>query len=337
MPESLSSFIDAATDAIAREVANLRREAQREKELRDAEHRALLAELRLSAADLHRQVETRLEMLKDGEPGAPGLKGDRGDKGDAGESIVGPPGLDGKRGEPGKDGRDGSNGAPGIAGKDGEPGRDGADGKDGSPGRDGERGDPGIKGAPGETVVGPPGSKGDPGESIVGPQGERGAEGSAGKLPIVCEWSDGVHYQSDVVMHAGATYQALRDTAKVPPHEDWICIARAGHDGNDGRSLTVRGTWLESEEYRALDVVALNGGSFMARRDNPGPCPGDGWQLIAAQGKQGKPGPQGHGERGRPGPAVASMSIDEQGQITLTNADGSIITCDLYPVLSRIA
>ena len=44
---------------------------------------------------------------------------------------------------------------------------------------------------------------------------------------------------------------------------------------------------------KALDIVALNGGSFIAKRYNPGPCPGDGWQLIASQGKRGDKGERG--------------------------------------------
>ena len=46
--------------------------------------------------------------------------------------------------------------------------------------------------------------------------------------------------------------------------------------------------------------VALNGGSFIALKDAPGPCPGPGWQLIASQGKRGAAGEKG--ERGPPGP-----------------------------------
>jgi hypothetical protein len=52
-------------------------------------------------------------------------------------------------------------------------------------------------------------------------------------------------------------------------------------------SLEVRGLFSDKETYKALDIVALNGGSFVARRDDPGPCPGAGWQLIASQGKRG--------------------------------------------------
>jgi hypothetical protein len=107
---------------------------------------------------------------------------------------------------------------------------------------------------------------------------------------------DTVHYRGNIVTHHGSTYQARCDTAREPPHEDWVCVAHAGvdgKDGRDGRSLNVRGTFKAGESYRALDIVALNGGSFIARRDNPGPCPGAGWQLIASQGKRGEKGERG--------------------------------------------
>ena len=64
-------------------------------------------------------------------------------------------------------------------------------------------------------------------------------------------------------------------------------------DGRDGRSLEVRGLFSDKETYKALDIVALNGGSFIAKTDNPGPCPGAGWQLIASQGKRGDKGERG--------------------------------------------
>ena len=71
-----------------------------------------------------------------------------------------------------------------------------------------------------------------------------------------------------------------------------------GENGNDGRSFNIRGTWSEAEIYQALDVVALNGASFVARCDNPETCPGEGWQLIAAQGKRGNPGERGAAVKG---------------------------------------
>jgi len=165
------------------------------------------------------------------------------------------------------------------------------------------------------------------------PPAPRGDPGPQGKMPVVRDWTDKVHYEGDVRTHGGSTFQALRDTAKEPPHDDWICIARAGAAG---RSFDIRGTYDESDSYRHLDVVALGGASFAATRDNPGPCPGEGWQLIAAQGKRGNPGPSVKGEPGKPGPALREAVVDHNGVLTFRNADGTTVECDLYPLLSRL-
>jgi hypothetical protein len=108
-----------------------------------------------------------------------------------------------------------------------------------------------------------------------------------------------VFYAGDVVAYDGGTFQAKRDTGQQPSHADWVCLATAGRDGN---GITVRGTFDATAEYRRLDVVALNGGCFIARRDAPGPCPGPGWQLLASQGKRGVAGARGErGPKGDPG------------------------------------
>jgi hypothetical protein len=99
-----------------------------------------------------------------------------------------------------------------------------------------------------------------------------------------------VYYEGDVVAYDGGTFQARRDTGQPPSHSDWLCLATAGRDG---RSIAVRGTFAESASYRRLDVVALNGGSFIALTDGPGPCPGPGWQLIASQSRRGAAGEKG--------------------------------------------
>lgn len=174
--------------------------------------------------------------------------------------------------------------------------------------------------------------------------GEKGEPGEPGKLPALRAWQDGVCYKGDVRAFAGATWQASRDTGKQPGGDDWILLAGRGddgRDGSDGQSFRVRGTWLEINDYQAMDVVVLGGASFVAKQDEPGPCPGAGWQLLAAQGKRGNAGERGglgpKGERGPAGLPVVSMSVSDEGLLTLTNGDGTTVSCDLYPVLARVA
>jgi hypothetical protein len=55
----------------------------------------------------------------------------------------------------------------------------------------------------------------------------------------------------------------------------------------------------------------MDGAAFISKRDNPGVCPGDDWQMISRQGRQGRRGetivgPRGaKGEKGEPSKAVS--------------------------------
>jgi hypothetical protein len=141
-----------------------------------------------------------------------------------------------------------------------------------------------------------------------GPEGKQGPEGRPGKVAQVKAWSNVIHYEGAIVTHNGSTFQATKDTAKEPGHEDWICLAERGRDGVTPK---VRGTFDASTEYRWLDIVALNGGSFVALKDDPGQCPGPDWQLIASPGKRGEKGQQGdrglQGLQGKAGSVGASI------------------------------
>jgi hypothetical protein len=152
---------------------------------------------------------------------------------------------------------------------------------------------------------GPPGPEGSP-----GPRGEAGARGEPG------------------------------EAITGPPGEPGI-PGPPGEPGSDGRTLAPKGAWKAAGAYEALDVVMLDGSSFIALHDAPGACPGDGWRLLAGRGKSGPPGPTGPiGERGYPGPpgaAPVSLEVDDNGLLTQRLSDGTILTCDFYPVLARMA
>src|SRR5262249_8422949 len=146
----------------------------------------------------------------------------------------------------------------------------------GPAGAAGERGKRGPRGERGEQ-----GTQGNIG--LRGPEGEQGPQGPPGTLPSVKLWrQDEVHYRGDVVAYDGSTFQAVKDKARAPGADDWVLIARGG---SDAITPQVLGTYQEDVEYHRLDIVALNGSSFIARRDNPGPCPGEGWQLLASAGR----------------------------------------------------
>jgi hypothetical protein len=149
-------------------------------------------------------------------------------------------------------------------------------------------------------------------------------------LPLAKTWAEGVHYEGDVVTHFGGTYQALRDTGRSPGGDDWIVLAAPGRAA---RSPKPCGTFDADATYCELEIVALNGGSFIALKDNPGPCPGEGWQLLTRQGQRGVAGPRG--ERGEPGargergvaavaPKITGWKVDREKYIaTPKMSDGS--------------
>jgi hypothetical protein len=180
-----------------------------------------------------------------------------------------------------------------------------------------------AKGPKGER--GPIGPQGEPG--VSGVPGEKGDPGPDGKLPLVRAYKpEAVHYEGDVVVHFGATWQALRDTGRAPPHGDWICLAAAAS------TPTIRGTYDAKARYQHLDIVAHGGSSFIARKNEPGVCPGPGWQLIASAGRPGRTGPIGRtgergekGDKGDPAPVILDWEIDRASyQAVPIMSDGTL-------------
>jgi hypothetical protein len=148
------------------------------------------------------------------------------------------------------------------------------------------------------------------------------------KFPSVKAWSANmIYYEGEIVAFAGGTYQAQCDTAHAPGSQDWICLAASGS------SLNIRGTYDGTVEYRHLDIVMVNGSSFVALKDNPGSCPDSGeWHLLASRGSRGHRGAEGargsmglRGERGAAAPTIKSWLLD-RARYTATPmmSDGSI-------------
>jgi len=172
------------------------------------------------------------------------------------------------------------------------------------------------------------GPRGEPGE-----KGQKGEKGVPGELPIVRSWAkDEIFYVSDVVFCEGGTWQARKDNAQKPPHPDWVPLAAGS---GCGHTIVARHLYPD-ERYSALNIVALNGSSFIARTDDRGPCPGDGWQLISTTGRWGQQGPRG--ERGLPGrPSIDNWRIDpERYRATPLMSDGSEgPTLELRPLFEQ--
>lgn len=302
LADELAGIAKDVESDVRRQTETIIAQAQRqlaEMEARFMERRFALREFE---TDVLGRIETRLAEIRspvDGSDGAPGERGEPGERGPAGE-----PGRDG---EPGPRGEAGPQGDRGEAGPPGEPGPRG------------ERGEPGERGADGL-----PGERGEKGDS-----GERGAEGPPGKLGIVREWTRGVHYEGDCVTCGGSLWQAAKDTGEMPGHEDWLLLASKGQDG---ASPDPRGLYDPEGQYARLSIVSLDGGAFIATRDNPGPCPGDGWRLLVARGKSGKPGEKGDpglkGDKGDPGPGLADVRR-EGFSLLFIRTDGEVIGCDL--------
>jgi hypothetical protein len=80
-------------------------------------------------------------------------------------------------------------------------------------------------------------------------------------------------------------------------------------------SQRIRGTFDGKASYSAHDVVAHDGASFIARKDNPGGCPSEGWQLMARQGQRGIAGPKG--PPGKDAPVIQKWLVN-RGDFTVT-------------------
>jgi hypothetical protein len=138
-----------------------------------------------------------------------------------------------------------------------------------------------------------------------------------GRLPVAKAYEPGaVVYRGELVVDGGSCWQALRDTGRAPGEgDDWACVAKGGRDGvngRDGGSLRLRGGYNVHGKYARFDVVEFGSDAFVARRDSPGACPGDGWlKLTGPRGEKGEKGELGpRGSRGEQGVPDKTLTID---------------------------
>jgi hypothetical protein len=162
-------------------------------------------------------------------------------------------------------------------------------------------------------------------------RGPPGRPGKDAKLPRVKIWQeDTVYYEGDCVAFAGSLYQAQCDTGKSPLFpKHWMCLATAGANG---KPIRHRGEFQADVKYREHDAVRVGGSSFVALRDDPGPCPGRGWTLLAAAGQDGKDGatgPRGErgergliGPRGEPAPTITGWRVDRSSYTAVPISNG---------------
>ena len=89
-----------------------------------------------------------------------------------------------------------------------------------------------------------------------------------------------------------------------------------------------RRTYDPKQNYADGDVVAHDGGSWLALTDDPGALPGDGWAQLTVRGQRGKPG-----ERGPPGPegrGIRDVFVNETGETLVVElSDGTQRTIPL--------
>jgi integrin beta 3 len=185
--------------------------------------------------------------------------------------------------------------------------------------KDGEPGMPGEKGMPGER--GEKGDKGDPGEPAPDPTEDI----VAAALEKVRE----DRLELDEKLFA-ATRRFERLSTELEERLANIKDGEPGPQGEPGpagRDFTgeARGKYDNSETYLKFDRVAYNGSEWLARKDDPGPLPGEGW-MLGVQGKAGRPGAPGVG---------IQRATTKDYALVLEMTDGKTMTIDLRGMFAR--
>lgn len=169
---------------------------------------------------------------------------------------------------------------------------------------------------------GPMGFRGPIGLGEPGPQGEPGAPGERGELGAQGQPGARGEPGESIIGPSGPPGKAGAD----------------GAAGEPGKGFTVCGTHDVTVHYRALDVVAFGGSSWVALKDAPGEMPGDGWQLFSSVGKRGERGRDGSdGSDGRDAPTLAGIEFNPTDcSLVIKMSDGSGPRIDLANIVTGI-
>jgi hypothetical protein len=147
-------------------------------------------------------------------------------------------------------------------------------------------------------------------------------------LPVARQWiANTAALAGEMFAHHGALWQAKTNTGQEPQEgANWLCVSAPGRDGEPGRSLRTRGLYRRDGNYKELDVVVLNGSSFVAKCDNPGECPGENWQVNALVGKRGEPG-----DRGLQGRQADVAALEKRCAISSWATGDDYVATPTYP------
>ncbi len=275
----------------------------------------------------------------DGKNGADGKDGKNGTNGTNGKD--GANGLDGKNGTDGQNGTNGTNGKDGADGKDGTDGQNGADGTNGRDGvsiqsaRINEQGQLVLSYSDGTSVNL---------DKVVGTNGKDGVDGKDGINGV--DGQDGVGIQTITITTDGKLQISLSNgttldlgTIKGEKGDkgDTGTAGKDGVNGVDGKDGTngtdgKDGTGISAVEINAAgelvlsfsDGRVLNLGSVKGEKGDKGDTGTAGKDGV--NGVDGKDGTNGtDGKDGADGVGISSVRITDQGALTVTLTNGTVL------------
>lgn len=99
--------------------------------------------------------------------------------------------------------------------------------------------------------------------------------------------------------------------------------------------ITPKGEWADSTSYGKLDVVAYNGGSWLAKQANTGVAPseGDSWTNLLSITKQGIIDGLGYVPDNDEYKLLATFNVTETAAFSLTEIDGKPLSLKKLKVL----